>query len=252
MVVAEGCPDHGTPFYLSGFWQSRTMSRAPKSLTDLLAVVDDPQAVEDLRRYFQPDLAVGNPPMYSGSRFEFFAGGGDRPQTANTITEDDLVAVTLLAVDVPGDVALLLMEGPLGPAISSHLAQIPADVSIDEPEAMRLLAMDSPASAAWDLLEEPDGMGWVTTGKLLARKRPKLLPVYDRVVRCAYGQPQDAWVWLVGMFATDNGILNERLLAARAAAGVPQKVSALRVLDVIVWMRHRPNHRTSRCPGLAC
>ncbi len=68
------------------------MSSAPSSLNDLLAVIDDPQAVEDLRRYFQPDLVVGNSPTYSGSRFEFFAGGGDRPQTANRITEDDLVA----------------------------------------------------------------------------------------------------------------------------------------------------------------
>ena len=116
---------------------------------------------------------------------------------------------------------------------------------------MRLLTTDSPANAAWGLLEEPDGMGWVTTGKLLARKRPKLLPVYDRVVRCAYGHPEDAWVWLVHMFAIHDGILNERLLTARAAAGVPDKVSALRVLDVIVWMRHRPTHTTSGCLGLA-
>lgn len=133
------------------------MSRVPISLTELLAVVDHPQAVEDLRRYFQPDRAASRPPKYSASRFESFAGGGDAPQTASRITEDDLVAITLLSVDVPGDVALLLLEGPLGPAITSHLAQIPTDVSIDEPAARRLLTMGSPARprgtcwrAGWD------------------------------------------------------------------------------------------------------
>ncbi|MDQ3716520.1 MAG: DUF6308 family protein [Actinomycetota bacterium] len=225
------------------------MSGVPIGLTDLLSVVDDPRAVEDLRRYFQPDRAPERPPTYSGSRFEFFAGGGDRPETANRITGDDLVAVTLLSVDVPGDVALQLLEGPLGPAISGHLAQIPTDVSIGEPAASGLLAVGSSARAVWDLLEEPRGMGWVTTSKLLARKRPKLLPVYDGVVRCAYGHPVGYWDWLLKLFATDDRILNERLLAVCEEAGVTLELSALRVLDVIVWMRHRTGHRRNRCPG---
>lgn len=92
-------------------------------------------------------------------------------------------------------------------------------------------------------------MGWVITNNLLARKRPSLVPVYDRVVRCAYGYPAGLWNWLVTMFAEDGGVLNHRLLAAREAAGVSPQVSALRVLDVIVWMRHQPSHLLSRCPG---
>ena len=49
-------------------------------------------------------------PRYSSSRFEFLAGRGDRPEAANPVTLDDLVAVTLLSVDVPGDVAPQLLE----------------------------------------------------------------------------------------------------------------------------------------------
>ncbi len=84
-------------------------------------------------------------------------------------------------------------------------------------------------------------MGWVITNKLLARKRPQLIPVYDGVVQCAYGFP-GLWDWLVTMFAEDGRVLNDHLPAARAAGGVSPEVSALRVLDVIVWMRHRPGH----------
>lgn len=227
------------------------MSRVAIGLTDLLSVVNDPRAVKDLRRYFQPGRAPDRPPTYSGSRFEFFAGGGDRPETANRITDDDLVSLTLLSVDVPGDVALQLLEGPLGPAIGDHLAQIPTDVSIGEPAASGLFAVGSSARAAWDLLDGPRGMGWVTTSKLLPRKRPKLLPVYDGVVRCAYGHPVGYWDWLLKLFSNDDRILNDRLQAVREEAGVTLEVSTLRALDVIVWMRHRPDHRRNRCPGPA-
>ena len=160
------------------------------------------------------------------------------------------MAVTPLAVDVPGDVALRLLEGDLGPQVSQLLTAIPTDVAIDSPEAVAVFAADSPARLVYDLLEKPRGMGWVITSKLLARKRPQLLPVYDRVVRCSFGRPAGLWNWLLAMFAADGGVLSTQLHAAREAAGVPAEVSALRVLDVIVWMRHRDEHRNNgRCSG---
>ena len=35
------------------------------------------------------------------------------------------------------------------------------------------------------------GIGFVTAGKLMARKRPRLIPVYDDVVKCALDEPQE-------------------------------------------------------------
>jgi hypothetical protein len=227
----------------------RAMARDPISLPDLLSLIDDARATEHLRSYFQPDRPAGAMPTYSGSRFEFLAGGGDRPETADRITYDDLVAVTLLSVDVPGDVALKLLEGSLGPDISRHLEHIPTDVPISDPRAADLLGTASHASVAWDLLEEQHGMGWVIAGKLLARKRPRLVPVYDGVVQCAFGRPEGVWNWLVGLFTEDGGALEQHLLAAREKAGVSEQISPLRVLDVIVWMRHRPSHHRSGCSG---
>lgn len=222
----------------------------PIDLTRLLQVIDDPRATEDLRKYFVPPAGPGRPPLYSGSRFESFAGGGDRPEVADRITSDDLVALTLLSVDVPGDVALQLLEGDLGTDVCAHLQHIPTDVSIDEPAAAEHFAVGSHARAAWDLLKAQHGMGWVLTNKLLARKRPRLIPVYDNVVQCAFGHPKGLWNWLFAMFADPSGQLNEHLLAARAAAGVSPEVSELRVLDVIVWMRHRRDHGARGCAGL--
>jgi hypothetical protein len=228
---------------------SRAMPRTPIDLSMLLSWVEQPQAIEHLRSYFEPDRAPGKMPHYAGSRFEFFAGGGDRPETAHRITLDDLVAVTMLRVDVPGDVALQLFEGELGGAVAEHLERIPTGVSINDPAAAELFAPGSAAREAWRLLEKPYGMGWVITNKLLARKRPRLIPVYDQVVRCAFGYPDGLWNWLVALFAADSGVLEGSLLAAREAAGVTPEVTPLRVLDVITWMRHKEDHRRGRCPG---
>lgn len=225
---------------------------APRAIdrSRLLAVVDDPRSESDLRKYFAPDLPPGQVPPYTGGRFELLAGGGDRAATADLITADDLIAVQMLSMRVPGEVALDLLEGELGRDVAEQLAQIPTDVTIADEDAADLLMDGGPADTAWHLLEEPDGMGWVTAGKLLARKRPHLIPVYDSVVRCAYGHPPKFWTWLQPLFATNEGLLNSRLVTVRDKAGVPAEVSPLRVLDVIVWMHHRDTHLRRACPGL--
>lgn len=214
----------------------------------LLQWVDSPDAVEDLTAYFEPGLPADHAPWYSGSRFESLAGGGDRPEIANRIVADDLVAVSLLAVDIPGDVALRLLEGRLGDDIAALLARIPADLSIHEPRAAAALDRHSPAWLAWELLDEPHGMGPTKVSKLLARKRPRLVPVWDDVVRCGLGRPDAPWEWMRRAFHGPVD-LAEHLVAARSAAGVPATVTPLRVLDVIVWMRHAARHGRTGCPG---
>jgi hypothetical protein len=203
--------------------------------------------VADLRRYFQPDLMPGAAPTYSGSRFEALAGGGDRQTTADRITSDDLVAVSLLAVDVPGDVSLQLLEGVLGDEVARWLALIPTNVAIHDEAAAEALGRHSPAWMAWELLDEPHDMGPTKVSKLLARKRPGLVPVWDDVVRCVLGRPDHPWAYVRELFA--GGQLHERLVIAAREAGVPAHVSALRMLDVILWMRHVRQHGRSRCPG---
>jgi len=95
-----------------------------------------------------------------------------------------------------------------------------------------------------------DGAGWVTAGKLLARKRPALIPVYDNVVRCAFGWPQNAWTALRNALRHDDGSFRAMLDSVRQGAGVPCHVTSLRVLDVAIWMRHRSLHTGYRCNGL--
>jgi hypothetical protein len=147
-------------------------------------------------------------------------------------------------------VALGLVEAALGEEAAVLLGQIPSSVPLWDESAANLIEDGGPADGVWRLLESQCGVGWVTAGKLLARKRPALIPVYDDVVRCAFGQPQNIWKALHEALRQDDGIFRTTLEDLIKRAGIPVKVTPLRVLDVTLWMRHRSHHTGHRCAGL--
>ncbi|WP_329345560.1 DUF6308 family protein [Streptomyces microflavus] len=65
------------------------------------------------------------------------------------------------------------------------------------------------------------GIGWVTAGKLLARRQPRLLPVYEQVVRCVPGRPKSLWLDLHGALRPDNHALHRELTVLRQSANLP-------------------------------
>lgn len=216
------------------------------SLGQRLSVVLGAEGVvDDLRRYFGVCLPSGMA-AFTGSRFEHLAGGGDRPEVADRFAAEDLVAVQTLSVTVPASVALDLLEGRLGAQLSGLLHAIPWDIDMVDAEA-DVVADGSPADQAWHLLCDQYGVDWVIAGKLLARKRPQLLPVYDKVVRCALGRPRPSfWLALHAALRADGYALHHQSLKLRQIAGVPETVSALRVCDVAVWIGHRAKEHA--CP----
>ncbi|MFC4092574.1 MULTISPECIES: DUF6308 family protein [Micromonospora] len=48
----------------------------------------------------------------------------------------------------------------------------------------------------------------------------------------------------------DNGKLRHEVTALHARAGVPAAVRVLRVLDVVLWMRHHRQHQKRGSPRL--
>ena len=66
---------------------------------------------------------------------------------------------------------------------------------------------------------------------VLARKRPRLIPVWDHVVRCALGRPDYAWLWLDGRLREQDGAIRDQLRKLHQEAGLPPEVSLLRTLD---------------------
>jgi hypothetical protein len=215
----------------------------PERLIDIVCR----EGVDHLKAYFAPGA-------YTGQWFETFAGGGDRAETRDRITAGDIYAVEALSVQVPFAVGKELVEGQLGSDISAHLRELSTQVELGTRGGDELIADGGHADQVWRLLNnrnEKTGIGWVIAGKLLARKRPKLIPVYDSIVRCQFGAPKHVWLKLHHALADDDGELRAALAEVRATVGVDDKVSILRTLDVVLWRRHVKGHyrdKPAACP----
>jgi hypothetical protein len=195
-------------------------------LNDLWPYLGD-DATPRLREYF-----IG-PPFYTGRPFERLEGGGDRAEVANRFTSGDLVAVSMLGVTIQPEAALAILEDP-SKTLNGRLADVPKEVDLwaaGEDE----VAKGSAAYELWTELDKIVGVGWVIAGKLMARKRPRLIPIYDRSVRQASGARDNWWLSLRKTLQDDESLRN-RLMTLRRESGIGEDISLLRVLDVARWM----------------
>lgn len=208
----------------------------PWTLPSILTPARREEAIHHLNAYFakRPDLPAGV--AFSGSRFDDFAGGGDAADVANRITSDDIVALSFLSVGVDkGQAALALLEGQVAEEINQMLAGFSPDLSITT-EAGRNALDGERLDTLWKAIRAVPSFGPVRTSKLLARKRPHLVPIYDSVVRRQFGaaDSSDQWTAFIALFEDES--LAAHLTSLRDEAEVPESLSLLRVLDVVAWM----------------
>lgn len=181
-----------------------------------------PQSGGLVARYFDPNR------RYAGATFHAL-----EPNPPHDIVEADLLALNTLTTPVEAlAIRQLLNRGEPRGQVLRQLAAIPAGTPLWQADAEAIGA----ARALWMTLEgEVQGFGWVRVNKLLARKRPALIPVYDRVVRSWLGAPRPLWEPFA--VALDNPGRREGILAL--AKGLDTGgASLLRVLDVAIWMLH--------------
>jgi uncharacterized protein DUF6308 len=123
------------------------------------------------------------------------------------------------------------------------LTRIPPGVALLDPRAEALIAEGGPAWRLWDMIcdiePRPDShrIGPVAAGKLLARKRPHLLPVSDSRVKKVLNRPRADNRWwhdLRDQLISDQKLVRE-LESVRHRAGAGH-MSLLRVFDVMCWM----------------
>jgi hypothetical protein len=193
----------------------------------------EPDAVELIQEYYRPNG------RFSGRRFEFLGGGGDRAEVANVFTAEDLVAVSMLSINVPGDAAIEILETQ-SRQLSEWLEQVPLGVSLWTADEADVDDHGSAAAKLWYQLEGIKDIGSVSASKLVARKRPQLLPVYDSVVKGAL-QPssKDFWIPLRNSLLRDDSAILNRLQEIKNEAQLEVDPPLLRILDVAVWMARR-------------
>ena len=148
----------------------------------------------------------------------------------------------MLSVRIEGYHALEILNYQAG-KLNGLLAQIPIDVDLQDPGAAAHIAKGGPAWRLWaaicDIEPRPERnrIGPVAAGKLLARKRPRLLPVYDSRIKKVLSRPRTDNQWwhdLHDQLINDLGLVQE-LEKVRNRAGA-DLMSLLRVFDVMCWM----------------
>lgn len=185
--------------------------------------IEADDAAAQLRHYLEPGA-------FSGAHFETIGGPGDSTDTMNLFTPADLVALTTLSVSVPGWGAIELLDRRAD-EFARLLGEVPSQPLHEASDADL-----EPLWALQDALDTVTGIGHVTRSKLLARKRPELVPIRDQHVLVALiGKDHGSFTKpLRDALRTDA--LCDRLKYLRTEARA-EHLTILRVLDIVVWMR---------------
>lgn len=179
------------------------------------------QVRKDLASYFG-----GGKEPFTGRWFEEFAAIGD----PNRFQASDLLAVESLSVIVPPEAAATLLMTK-GEQFNSLLRDIPREQNLWE---VRRLDLDvgSAAEKLHNELRTLRGVDWVVAGKLLAAKRPKLIPILDNEVN-KYLQPVQGLFWV--SMHDELSDPQRRQTISEVCEGAPPTVSLLRRIDVALW-----------------
>jgi hypothetical protein len=146
----------------------------------------------------------------------------------NEITSDDLLAVSLLDVRwSPLAVRSLLIDQAV--TANELLSKIDHDTDLWGSDAARQLNHVDPL---WDLLCALPGVRDARASKLLARKRPRLIPITDSIVVSAVGIPGRTWPTLQSCFRDHQFRRSVITLRPTNLDGI----GPLRIFDVAMWM----------------
>ena len=202
-------------------------------LPKVLVADDDGAAVEGLRRYFtEPLVKTGY--LRSGARWDTWDSTGTRGRDADTFTADDLVAVTMLSADVSPDGAQILLRERVDEFGELLVAVGPDRDLADEADE---LTPASPVCRLEAALWTVPSIGRTVASKLIARKRPRLFPIYDRVIGEVLDTKQAHLEPVRTALRADDGTLQRRLVSLREQAGLDEAIPALRILTVLAWMQ---------------
>lgn len=165
---------------------------------------------------------------FNGRHFERFSAMGSAEP--NRFAATDILAVEALSVKVPPNSAAKLIDTE-AEEFTALLREIPDDKDLWEMEASDL-GEGSPALTLYRRLKGLHGVGPVTATKLMASKRPRLMPVIDSLVTAVL-EPPGGWFWVpMRNQLADPG---RRKKIAEVVSCAPDNVTLLRRIDVAVW-----------------
>jgi len=203
----------------------------------------------------QGQMAVSALRVYQGSTGIYF----DKiaylsRQKPYEYTWSDIASVNGLSVNMEAPTAWNIVhhDGALATRVNELLRELSPDLTLAEATQTDL----EPAYGLWRLLQSERGLGGggVVLSKLLAAKRPKLIPIRDNYVLDAlfestrrnskgestFDMTLDDWEpWRQYMSSDYGARVTQAAEEALRLAAYPIPISVLRTIDIVVWMRHK-------------
>ena len=183
---------------------------------------------------FEPRLDRGKPPRAdSGTFFEVYSDLAN----PNIFDANDIAAVSCLSIEFRGGHVVSSLKH-LEEDFKKLIADIPSrDEKIWDADK-EVFAKDKPLWKLYDELSNLRGISTVTASKLLASKRPHLIPIQDKHVSALFGidiekTKGDPW-WDPWWETMQSKEVRKWLSDIQKEAKVPGK-SLLRIADVILW-----------------
>lgn len=209
-------------------------STQPLQLTAHLLPELKDDAVRLLQTYFGDLLGTGS--GYEGGSWDGFDPSGTREESRDIFTADDLLSASLLSADIH-PTAILRILGSDAVDLASAIKTLGSDRDLASLDASEVGELEA-SSTIWQALRSIPHIGPTRASKLIARKRPHLIPIYDKVLGNAVygGTSQGQWVRMHAALTADGGALSDHLTTLRDLSGLPEWISLLRIFDVIAWL----------------
>ncbi|MYR08954.1 hypothetical protein GTV32_23040 [Gordonia sp. SID5947] len=197
---------------------------------------DDPTAAAAVLRCYFGDPYPGT--AYTGATFDNWDSTGTRAADANIFTADDFIAIGFLSVNAGPAAAREILRDQRDEFVE-YLTAVGVDRDLaDEPGPIDL------TWPAWLLdtrLRSVRGIGTTIASKLIARKRPRLYPIWDEVVVDVLGTRGGPHLAPIHQALRTDADLRRRIRGARTEARLPDHISELRILDTLAWMQGESN-----------
>ena len=192
-----------------------------------------PEARDQIRRYCGLPWSGGDPEVWAYEYFDSLPNGSD-----DLVGPPDTLGAASLHPGF-GRAEMVWFNGGGAEACEAWLSGLPRDVElVDADEATIKQLAELPAIS--------EGIGLSIVSKVTHRKRPQLIPIFDRSLVDRYRRLTDlrgeaAWPALVRALQADLALEGNRRffnelraeLATELAGPVP---SDLRMMDIAIWM----------------
>lgn len=200
---------------------------AEKRKTDPLVVAQQIDAILEVDSIGKLVEAYFEWPCFAGIDFDRL--GQSDP---NCFEPSDLLALNLLDIRMGPAAIRRVLSG----AFDQLLGKVDDDVDLWDSKMSQGTELRQSVQTLYSEIEKLPDVGRTTASKLLARKRPRLVPIRDGVVERQLRIAGDEfWSPLAAALSDDSAVSARRRIRVEGLAPSVD-VSTLRRLDVAVWM----------------